>query len=137
MNPLFADAFFFIAILNKSDRAHKRAEAYLFPQLTRPLLTTAWVLIEVADGLAQPHQRFAVVRLLTALRSYPGVEIIPPDPALFERGFELYSQRPDKGWSLTDCISFIVMSDCGLTDAPTGDHHFEQAGFRALLRDST
>jgi len=136
MSPLFADAFFFVALLSKSDRAHAAASAYLQPRLSRPLLTTAWVLIEVADGLAQPHQRSAVVRLMTALRGNPNVEILPPDLALFDRGFDLYSRRPDKGWSLTDCISFVVMTERGLTEALTGDHHFEQAGFRALLRES-
>ena len=52
---------------------------------------------------------------------------------LFERGLALYNARPDKEWSLTDCISFVVMADEGLTDALTGDRHFEQAGFTALL----
>ncbi len=60
--------------------------------------------------------------------------LIEPDPALWRRGLALYRTRPDKACSLTDCISFIVMTDHGLTDALTGDHHFEQAGFRALLR---
>ena len=60
--------------------------------------------------------------------------LVEPDPALWRRGLALYRTRPDKAWSLTDCISFIVMTDHGLTDALTGDHHFEQAGFRALLR---
>ncbi len=134
MKPLFADAFFFMAVLSKSDLAHARASGYLRPRLTLPLLTTAWVMTEVADGLALPHHRTAVVRLLTKLRENPAVEIIPPDLNLFDRGFDLYTRRPDKGWSLTDCISFVVMTDRGLTDALTGDHHFEQAGFRALLR---
>jgi len=53
---------------------------------------------------------------------------------LFERGVGLFRQRPDKEWSLTDCISFVVMRDASLTEALTGDHHFEQAGFSALLR---
>lgn len=44
------------------------------------------------------------------------------------------TERPDKDWSLTDCISFLVMKDFGLTDAFTADHHFEQAGFTAWLR---
>jgi predicted nucleic acid-binding protein len=136
MNALFADAFFFIALLSKTDRAHQKATTYLLPRLRQPLLTTAWVLIEVADGLAQPHQRPAVIRLMASLREYPTVEIIPPDSTLFDRGFDLYAQRPDKGWSLTDCISFVVMTERGLTDALTGDHHFEQAGFRALLRNA-
>jgi predicted nucleic acid-binding protein len=52
---------------------------------------------------------------------------------LFDAGLELYSRRPDKEWSLTDCISFVVMEEHGLTEALTTDHHFEQAGFTALL----
>ena len=46
----------------------------------------------------------------------------------------MYRDREDKQWSLTDCISFVVMADGGLADALTGDHHFEQAGFKALLK---
>lgn len=46
---------------------------------------------------------------------------------------ELYRSRDDKEWSLTDCISFVVMADEGIEDALPGDRHLEQAGFRALL----
>jgi len=53
---------------------------------------------------------------------------------LFQRGVDLFEQRADKAWSLTDCLSFLVMRAERLTDALTGDHHFEQAGFRALLK---
>jgi len=60
--------------------------------------------------------------------------VVGLDPHLYQRGINLYAQRPDKEWSLTDCISFVVMSDRGITEALTGDHHFEQAGFRALLK---
>ena len=52
---------------------------------------------------------------------------------LFARGMDLYRSRHDKDWSLTDCISFVVMADEGLAEALTGDRHFEQAGFKALL----
>jgi hypothetical protein len=68
-----------------------------------------------------------------SLRFDPETEIVPPDPELFERGLDLFARRPDKAWSLTDCISVVVMSERGLTDALSGDRHFEQAGFRALL----
>jgi hypothetical protein len=50
-----------------------------------------------------------------------------------QRGLDLFAGRSDKNWSLTDCISFVVMQDEGLTEALTGDSHFEQAGFKALL----
>ena len=50
------------------------------------------------------------------------------------RGVALYAERPDKDWSLTDCISFVVMRTMDITEALTGDRHFEQAGFTALLK---
>lgn len=52
---------------------------------------------------------------------------------LIERAFALYRARPDKEWGLTDCVSFVVMNDGGLTEALTSDEHFRQAGFNALL----
>ena len=61
------------------------------------------------------------------------VSIIEPDDLLNRRGLALYDERPDQEWSLTDCISFVVMADEGIAEALTGDHHFEQAGFVALL----
>ncbi len=51
------------------------------------------------------------------------------DSFFLRRGLDLYQSRPDKAWSLTDCISFIVMGDERLDDALTGDRHFAQAGF--------
>ena len=64
----------------------------------------------------------------------PFIRIIPADEELFQAGFDYFEARPDKGWSLTDCISFVVMEREQLTEALTGDHHFEQAGFTALLK---
>lgn len=55
-------------------------------------------------------------------------------PGWFDAALDLYSRRLDKGWSFTDCLSFLVMQRYGITDALTSDHHFEQAGFTALLR---
>jgi uncharacterized protein len=54
---------------------------------------------------------------------------------LFSAGLELFRSRRDKEWSLTDCMSFVVMRERGITDALTNDHHFEQAGFRILLKE--
>ena len=64
----------------------------------------------------------------------PDMTIIPADRTTLQQGFDLYQQRPDKEWSLTDCISFVIMKREGITEALTGDHHFEQAGFIALLK---
>ena len=66
--------------------------------------------------------------------SDPQVTIVSPSASLFDRGVELFAKRPDKCWSLTDCISFVVMEEQGIMHALTGDRHFEQAGFVALLK---
>ena len=47
---------------------------------------------------------------------------------------DLFEQRSDKEWSLTECLSFVVMGDEGIAEALTGDKHFEQAGYMALLK---
>jgi predicted nucleic acid-binding protein len=133
MNAHFGDTFYFLALVSRDDAAHERAVAY-FRGSRPPLITTAWVLTEVADALAAPAQRPTFLALRSALRADPEATIVPPSEQLFERGIDLYAKRMDKEWSLTDCISFVVMSEMSLTDALTADHHFEQAGFRALLK---
>ncbi len=133
MTACFADTYFFLALLSADDEAHDRAVALNRSQRAA-MVTTSWVLTEVADALAASATRSVFVELLDALRSDPQVVIVPPSEALFERGVALYSNRMGKGWSLTDCVSFVVMEDRGIRDALTGDHHFEQAGFQALLR---
>ena len=74
------------------------------------------------------------VSLYRTLVNHPRVRIIPADPQLFRRGVDLFEQRPDKAWSLVDCLSFLVMRQEEISAALTGDKHFEQAGFIALLK---
>jgi predicted nucleic acid-binding protein len=101
------------------------------------LVTTEWLLMELADALSAPTARSAAVAFLQAIRADPSFDVIGYDPAVYQAGFDLFAGRPDKAWSLTDCISFAVMTDRGLSDALTADHHFEQAGFRAVLKKTT
>ena len=133
MTAVFGDTSFFVALINSRDQHHQRA-LHLNASLAAPMVTTAWVLLEFANGIAKSQSRRDFGGTLNKLRSQPDAEIIPPDQALFDRGCELYISRPDKEWSLTDCISFVVMRERGITDALTNDHHFEQAGFRILLK---
>lgn len=129
---LFADTFYFLALLNAKDSAHSAAMAHSVG--TGRLVTTEWVLMEVADAMAVQSKRGAFVDLHRLLRSDPSVDIIPASTESFARGVQLYAARPDKDWSLTDCTSFIVMQERSIMVALTGDHHFEQAGFSALLK---
>jgi predicted nucleic acid-binding protein len=92
------------------------------------------VLTELGDGLSGVSDRQAFIDFHQALRNDPTVKIIPASSEWFASGVQLDATRPDKEWSLTDGISFAVMQREGLTEALTGDRHFDQAGFRALLR---
>ena len=131
---VFGDTVHFIALLSTGDRWHARAVA-IGQQHPGPLVTTEWILTEVGDAFSHPTSRRKFIRLLDLLKEQPDVEIVPSTSDLFQRGTEFFAARPDKEWSLTDCISFVAMAEHDITDALTSDHHFEQAGFRILLKD--
>jgi uncharacterized protein len=133
MTACFGDSYFFIALLFENDDAHATAQKWA-TNLPGRLYTSVWVLTEVADALSMPGRREGFGPFLQFLRNNPLVTIVPAEQTLFDRGVAMYDQRPDKVWSLTDCISFVIMQDHGLRDALTGDHHFEQAGFNVLMK---
>lgn len=133
MRPLvFVDTSYVLALVNTADQYHMRARRAT-SQVTPPFVTTEAVLIEVGNALARQQGRPLGIAALHSLRGAMDIEIVPVDPALFDRAVTLYISRPDKEWGLTDCISFVVMQDRGLTQALTIDHHFEQAGFQIVM----
>ena len=133
MKPIFADTSYFVAMCGPRDFYHARA-AELNANLVARIITTEYVIVETGGLLLRPEDRPAYVNLVRDLQSDPAVQIVPASQPLFRGGFDLFARRPDKEWSLVDCISFVVMKQRRLQDALTTDHHFEQAGFRALLR---
>jgi predicted nucleic acid-binding protein len=72
---------------------------------------------------------------LSSLEKDKTVTVIPLSETLYQKAFQLYCQRKDKNWGIVDCVSFIVMEERRITEVLTTDIHFQQAGFRALLRD--
>jgi predicted nucleic acid-binding protein len=132
VKPVFGDSLYFLALANSRDTYHERA--LQFARSWRGIIvTTRWVLAEVCDGLASESNRHLAVHLLDQAATSRRFRVVLGSDKLFDRGLDLYRQRQDKDWSLTDCISFVVMADEGVKDALTGDHHFKQAGFVALL----
>jgi uncharacterized protein len=75
------------------------------------------------------------VRLAQHVIDSDQIHLVPQSTELFREAFALYRARPDKDWSLTDCASFLIMEHHGIEEALTHDRHFEQRGFRALLRE--
>jgi hypothetical protein len=133
MSRVFADTHFYIAILSRRDAAHNAAMAALSSGRFDQMITTSGVLLEVADAMAGIPERERCAQFVATLRASDTTKIIPLTEELIERGLSLYSSRPDKEWSLTDCISFVAMTDEQLTEALSGDRHFLQAGFIALF----
>lgn len=130
---IFADTGYFIAQLKPDDDLHLRATAWA-DALREPLLTTEFVLVEVGDAFFRPLDRPKFHALLAVLHHSQTWHIVPASATLFAQGVQLHAHRPDKEWSLTDCISFVVMQERGITRALAYDHHFAQAGFEPLLR---
>lgn len=132
MTPVFADTTFFVAFHNRHDALHSRA-VECATHLTAPILTTEFILIEVANFFKRPADRGMFAALDAALRSDAATTIVPASAELYARGLELFVSRADKEWSPVDCISFFVMKERGMTEALAAEDHFRQAGLRALL----
>jgi len=133
MSVYFADTSYYVALLLAHDVNH--ADAVRLAAKSDPeIVTTDHVILELTAYLARPPARAAVVMLVDRLRASTKVKVVRAQDQLFDDGWELYRRHADKGWSLTDCISFVVMRQQKLTEALTTDHHFEQAGFSALLK---
>lgn len=135
VEKVFVDTVAWIALINKSDVLHTpaRQQMSVLRQQNARLITTEFVLLEVADALSEPNLRSSTVTYLDGLRKLTVLQIVPASSALFAAGWTRYSQRPDKEWGLTDCTSFIVMEQEEITQVFTSDRHFEQAGFVKLI----
>ncbi len=133
MKAAFADSTFYVALLLNRDFNHAKAKQ-IAQAWSGAVVTTEYVLTEVANHLSGSGSGRATFGVfLDDIASDVNSAIVGSSPELWRRGIDLYRNRADKQWSLTDCISFVVMQDQGATEALTADHHFEQAGFKALL----
>jgi predicted nucleic acid-binding protein len=137
VKSVFADTFYWAAITSTGDAAHGRAIELSRTLKPDRIVTTDEVLSEYLAFFAgaRPSVRAQAAKNVADLMNSPAVLVIPQSRESFLGGLELYRARPDKGYSLVDCISMQTMRREGLTDVLTNDRHFEQEGFRALFRD--
>jgi len=132
MKPVFLDTSYFVALLSKGDTWHAVAVDWSQQILGRQVVTE-YVLVELGGTLSKTRDRKTYVPFVQHLLGDPSTLFIPASGDLFQRGLALFAARPDKDWSLVDCISFVVMKQHRLTNALTADDHFKQAGFNGLL----
>lgn len=134
-DQLLLDTFYVQAFLNSKDQYHaKTLELYPEVKQARVVWLTEAVLVEIGNALSS-IDRVAAASFISSCYNNPppNLRIVPVDAGLMELALALYSDRPDKEWGFTDCISFEVMRIHNVMDALTGDKHFTQAGFNALL----
>ncbi|MBC8230171.1 type II toxin-antitoxin system VapC family toxin [bacterium] len=136
MNLIFADTQGWVALSSKRDRFHQQAvmvNKQLISQHNR-FLTTNFVLDETYTLLLRRIGHSEAVKFGEMIRRTPSVEVIHITEAIEARAWELFKQYSDKEFSFTDCTSFVVMQQLGLTETYTNDHHFEQMRFTILLK---
>jgi predicted nucleic acid-binding protein len=137
MPLVFADTSYWQGRFFPQDQWHQAALA-AERRLRHPLrlLTTQEVLTEfLASVSGNQYSRRIGVRALEEIHSNPRYTVAPQSADSFHRGFEIYRNRMDKGYSLVDCVSMNTMDDYGITQVLTSDHHFEQESrYVALMR---
>jgi predicted nucleic acid-binding protein len=131
---IFVDTAYWIASIHPQDQWHQRAlevEALIIDDL----VTTEAVLIEVLNyfGGRGAALRIKSARIVAVILARDDIEVVPQSREDFIVALDLYLARADKGYSLTDCLSMIIMRDREMTDVLTTDHHFTQEGFHILL----
>lgn len=132
---VFVDTACVVALVNRHDELHEPATALFEDVRSRArLVTSRAVCFEIGNFFKKSEHRRLAAELLQNIEAAPDIDVLSIGDDLYQRALRLFGNRPDKQWSLTDCSSFLIMQERGITDALTADHHFSQAGFLALLR---
>ena len=137
MRQVFADTGYWVALLNPKDELHQKARDLSKQMDSLYIVTSEMVLAEVLNDFSKRGAFFrqAAIELIESLYNHTNVTVIQQSSSQFQQGLLLYKKRLDKEWSITDCVSFKIMEEYGITEALAYDKHFQQVGFIALLRD--
>jgi len=126
MSALFVDAQFWIARFHPGDQWHDRAREAEATVEDRPLVTSEAVLVEFLNffsGFRLAIRREAA-HVAAEIHEGSSIEVVASSSRLFQRGRRLYEQRPDKSYSMVDCMSMVVMQDRDIQEVLTNDDHF-------------
>jgi predicted nucleic acid-binding protein len=131
---IFIDTSYVLALIDRRDENHARAIQLVRKYDNASIIITDAVLLEIGAALARGFRQQAV-QIIEQFQTSPNVEILYTSANSFEEAFQMFKKYQDKDWSLTDCLSFVVMRQHGIDQALSFDYHFQQAGFVALMRD--
>ena len=132
--PIFIDSSYVLALVDRRDQNHSRAIQLVRGYDNVPMIVTDAILLEIGAALAYGFRK-QVVQIIEEFQTSQNFEIVHLSLDLFDQAFQFFKKHQDKEWSLTDCVSFVVMEQRRMSQALTFDHHFQQAGFVALMRE--
>ena len=134
MNTVFVDTGYVLALELSNDQNHRAASKHWRGLRKRlpPLVTTSYVFDEVVTYFNGRGYHAKAVEVGNRLLTSPSVQFVQVDEELFREGWHYFQQHQDKDYSLTDCISFVVMKRLKIVIAFAFDQHFVQAGFQKV-----
>lgn len=135
MKEVFCDTCYFVALIDHTDGLRATAVSATNSLGKVHYVTTQDVLIELFNYFSGhgPYFRRTVVAFVQILRSRSDMYIVSQNEVMFSKAVQLYSDRDDKGYSLTDCISMCAIRSRGISVVLTNDQHFGQEGFEVLM----
>jgi uncharacterized protein len=138
MRQVFADTFYWVALINPADEWSDRVVQFAESAKNLQIVTTDEVLGEVLAFYSKASQRLReqAAVLVRGILNDPEILVAEQTHFSFLKGLDLYENRPDKGYSLTDCISMITMQRLGIIEVLSHDRHFVQEGFGILFKDA-
>ena len=136
MKKVFVDTLYWLAIVRPGDSWQTPAIKARSSIGNIFMVSTDEVLTEFLNALSKGGEimRKQAVQMVKKILENPNVKVIPQSRDSFLKGLELYEQRTDKAYSLTDCISMNVMAKESITEVLTHDKHFEQEGYVVLIK---
>jgi predicted nucleic acid-binding protein len=131
----FADTSYWMALSRKRDQYNRHAVVWnrFVIQTKSIIVTTEAVLWEWLNAFSDASTRAVAAEGYRRAHADARIQVVPFQPELIDSAVQLYRTRPDKSWSLTDCLSFVVMERRQLTEALTTDRHFEQMGMKVMM----
>lgn len=138
MREIFADSGYWTALIRPRDELHQVALRITDELPLHRIVTTEMILVELLNAMSRSGQqnRELASRMVTNIYNDTNVEVVPQTSRQFREAAIRYAYRLDQRWGVTDCASFLLMEERGITEALAYDRDFEQAGFAALLRDA-
>ena len=135
MATCFADTSYWMALSRKRDQYNRHAVVWnrFVIQTKSIIVTTEAVLWEWLNAFSDASTRAVAAEGYRRAHADARIQVVPFQPELIDSAVQLYRTRPDKSWSLTDCLSFVVMEGRQLTEALTTDRHFEQMAMKVMM----